>query len=123
MLGIEVSCETYIDDTHIVCFGCDWNDPFFKELDDFCIQSKVNNYRQLTEALTETGMPIAWDEVLNNNGNPIPEDQIQKKMIFELMARKGYELRPAAEFWYEMLHPGNSALLFYYQAEYVRIWG
>ncbi len=90
MLGIEVSCETYIDDTHIVCFGCDWNDPFFKELDDFCIQSKVNNYRQLTEALTETGMPIAWDEVLNNNGNPIPEDQIQKKMIFELMARKGY---------------------------------
>ena len=35
-------------------------------------------------------MPIAWDAVLANNSNPIPEDQIQKKMIFELMARKGY---------------------------------
>ncbi len=90
MLGIEVSCETYIDDTHIVCFGCDWDDPFFKELDDFTIRSKVNNYRQLTEALTEKGMPIDWSEVLENNGNPIPEDQVQKKMIFELMARKGY---------------------------------
>ena len=23
--GIEISCETYIDDVHLVCLGCDWN--------------------------------------------------------------------------------------------------
>ena len=32
--GIEISCETYIDDVHLVCLGCDWNAPYFKELDE-----------------------------------------------------------------------------------------
>ena len=90
LLGSEISCETYIDDTHLVLFGCDWDDPYFKELDQAVIQSKIGSYRKLTELLTEKGMPIDWKEVLDNNGNPVPEDQIQKKMIFELMARKGY---------------------------------
>ncbi|MFQ8897944.1 MAG: PHP domain-containing protein [[Clostridium] scindens] len=27
--GIEISCQTTVEDCHIVCFGCDWNDPFF----------------------------------------------------------------------------------------------
>ncbi len=90
MLGIEVSCETWIDDTHLVCFGCDWDDPFFKELDEFTINSKVNSYKKLAAALTERGMPIDWQEVLDNDGHPVPEEQVQKKMLFELMARKGY---------------------------------
>ncbi len=90
MLGIEVSCETWIDDTHLVCFGCDWDDPFFKELDEFTIKSKVNSYKKLADALTERGMPVAWEEVLDNDGHPVPEEQVQKKMLFELMARKGY---------------------------------
>ena len=90
MLGIEVSCETWIDDTHLVCFGCDWDDPFFQKLDEFTVNSKVGSYRKLTEALTAKGMPISWEEVLDNDGHPVPENQVQKKMIFELMARKGY---------------------------------
>lgn len=90
MLGIEVSCETWIDDTHLVCFGCDWEDPYWKELDAFTIRSKVGSYRKLAEALTEKGMPISWEEVLDNGGNPVPEAMVQKKMLFELMARKGY---------------------------------
>lgn len=90
MLGIEVSCETWIDDTHLVCFGCDWEDPFFKELDEFTIKSKVSSYKKLAEALTAKGMPIDWQEVLYNDGRPVAEDQVQKKMLFELMARKGY---------------------------------
>ena len=90
MLGIEVSCETYVDDTHLVCFGCDWDDPYFKELDEAVVKSKIDSYRKTAEALTEKGMPIEWEEVLENNGNPVPEDQVQKKMLFELMARKGY---------------------------------
>ncbi|MBQ9156507.1 MAG: PHP domain-containing protein [Eubacterium sp.] len=90
MLGIEVSCETWIDDTHLVCFGCDWDDPFFKELDDFTIKSKVGSYKKLAERLTEKGMPVDWQEVLDNDGHPVPESMVQKKMLFELMARKGY---------------------------------
>ena len=31
-----------------------------------------------------------WEEVLQNNGYPVQEQFVQKKMIFELMARKGY---------------------------------
>lgn len=90
LLGIEVSCETYIDDVHLVCFGCDWSDPWFKELDDFVVQSKIGGYRKLVEALDENGMPMKWQEVLDNNGNPVEEQNVQKKMVFELMARKGY---------------------------------
>ena len=90
LLGIEVSCETWIDDTHLVCFGCDWDDPFFKELDEFTIRSKVNSYKKLVKKLREKGMSITWKEVLNNNGHPVPEEQVQKKMLFELLARKGY---------------------------------
>ena len=88
--GIEISCETYIDDVHLVCFGCDWNAPYFKELDEFTINSKVNSYRKLIDLLNEQGMEMTWEEVLQNNGYPVQEQFVQKKMIFELMARKGY---------------------------------
>ena len=90
LLGIEVSCETYIDDVHLVCFGCDWKDPYFLELEKMVAESKVNGYRKLVEALAENGMPMTWQEVLDNQGHPIPETAVQKKMVFELMARKGY---------------------------------
>lgn len=90
LLGIEISCETWIDDTHLVCFGCDWNDKFFKELDAFTTQSKIGSYKKLAEELTKKGMEISWEEVLDNHGHPVSEEQVQKKMLFELMARKGY---------------------------------
>ena len=35
-------------------------------------------------------MEISWEEVLDNHGHPVSEEQVQKKMLFELMARKGY---------------------------------
>lgn len=88
--GIEISCETYIDDVHLVCFGCDWTDPFFSELEEFVEKSKVENYKKLTEELSQKNMPMTWEEVLYNNGNSVPEKEVQKKMIFELMARKGF---------------------------------
>lgn len=88
--GIEVSCDTNVQDCHLVCFGCDWTDPWFDKLERDVIDSKIGSYRLLTDRLTEAGMPVSWEEVLNNNGNPIKPDQVQKKMIFELMAQKGY---------------------------------
>lgn len=88
--GIEISCETTVEDCHLVCFGCNWDDPFFAKLEQDVVRSKVESYQRLTAALTNAGMPVSWQEVLDNNGRPIKEEQVQKKMIFELMARKGY---------------------------------
>lgn len=88
--GIEISCETLVEDVHIVCFGCNWDAPFFEELEKNVVLSKVESYRKLTEALVHYGIYMTWEEVLDNGGNPVPEEKVQKKMIFELMARKGY---------------------------------
>ena len=88
--GIEISCETEVEDVHIVCFGCDWDDGFFRELEESVVASKINGYKELVRRLTDNGMPVTWEEILENAGNPVKEEQIQKKMIFELMARKGY---------------------------------
>lgn len=88
--GIEVSTETYIDDVHLVCFGCDWSSEYFRDLDQFTIKSKTESYKKLAAALQKMGMEISWEEVLYNNGNPVPEKSVQKKMLFELMAIKGY---------------------------------
>ena len=89
--GIEISCETTVEDCHIVCFGCDWDDPFFDKLEREVVESKIRSYRELVRRLDADGMRMTWEEVLENGGNPIREDQVQKKMIFELMARKGYQ--------------------------------
>lgn len=88
--GIEISCQTNIDDVHLVCFGCNWNDPYFTELENFTITSKVESYKKLVDVLKKLGMPMSWEEVLDNDGNPVAEQFVQKKMIFELMARKGF---------------------------------
>ena len=88
--GTEISCETTVEDVHLVCFRCQWDTPFFKELDQFVVQSKIDSYRQLLERLKEKNMPLSWEEILENHGHPIEESKIQKKMIFNMMAEKGY---------------------------------
>ena len=88
--GIEISCETQIEDTHIVGFGCDWHAPYFDELEASVVASKVESYRKLVDELNRNGIAISWDEVLDNNGSPVPEHAVQKKMLFELIARKGF---------------------------------
>ncbi len=88
--GIEVSCETTAEDCHIVCLGCNWTDPFFDKLEADVIQSKIDGYRETVGRLHAAGYSITWDEVLENGGNPVTEDRVQKKMIFELLARRGF---------------------------------
>ncbi len=89
--GIEISCETTAEDCHIVCLGCDWTDPWFDTLEKSVVESKIGSYRELVRRLSADGMAMTWEEVLENGGNPVAEDQVQKKMIFELIARKGYQ--------------------------------
>lgn len=88
--GIEISCDTLVDDVHIVCLGCNWNHPYFDFLEKAIVESKLDGYQKLVRILNEAGYCISWDEVLDNNGSPIDEQQVQKKMIFELLANKGY---------------------------------
>lgn len=88
--GIEISCETDIEDVHLLCFGCDWQDPFFGILEQEVAKSRRESYKRLVELLNADGIWISWEEVLDNNHSPIREDRVQKKMIFELMARKGF---------------------------------
>lgn len=88
--GIEISCQTTVEDCHIVCFGCDWNAPFFSELEKRIVDSKVESYQELVRRLNRAGYEITWSEVLENGGSLVEEDQVQKKMIFELLSRKGY---------------------------------
>lgn len=91
--GIELSCETEIEDVHLVCFGCPWNAPFFSQLSSAVAKSKVDGYKKLLLALSQKGMPLDWEEILAENGR-IPQEAVQKKMIFEMLAKKGY-----AESW------------------------
>ena len=88
--GTEISCDTNIEDVHIVAFGCDWKDQRIIDLAQDVVKSKVEAYRELVDILNKSGMDLSWDEILYNKGNEIPEEEIQKKIIFQYIADKGY---------------------------------
>jgi predicted metal-dependent phosphoesterase TrpH len=90
LLGVEFSCDTDVDDVHIVALGCNWNDKEFTVEEENMKRSKINGYRKLTEILSRNGMKISWEELLDNNGNPRKPEEIQRKHIFEAVAAKGY---------------------------------
>lgn len=88
--GIEFSCNTQVEDVHVIGLGCDFSDPLFAEQARDTAESKVESYQELCRRLGDRSMPISWEEVLSFNGSPIDESTVQKKLIFELMAAKGY---------------------------------
>lgn len=89
--GIEYSCDTDVDDVHIVGLGCDFSMPAFLAAEQAMAKSKVDAYRALTEVLTRNGILVDWSHVLQNaDGSSRPEDAVQRKHIFETIARKGY---------------------------------
>jgi len=88
--GIEYSCDTDVDDVHIVGLGCNWNHKDIKIEEENMKKSKINGYRRLTEILTENGIHISWEEILENGGNPLKPEEVQRKHIFEMIAKKGY---------------------------------
>ena len=87
--SIEFSCDTIVEDVHIVALGCDLTHPFFEEEYQKSIRSKIDGYRALCELLTEDGYPIDWQSDILLDGART-EDSVQRKMIFEAMAGKGY---------------------------------
>ncbi len=90
VLGSEISCDTENEDVHLLLFGCDWHDPRFNRMAKDVVKSKIESYKELVKVLSSEGMKLDWDEIIDNYGNPIEEESIQKKMIFNMLADKGY---------------------------------
>lgn len=88
--GIEFSCNTEVEDVHIVGLDCDFSHPGFGEQEERTRQSKIEGYQELCMRLTNLGMPISLAEVAAAQPQGFTMDAIQKKHIFEMMARKGY---------------------------------
>ncbi|KNZ42856.1 PHP domain-containing protein [Acetobacterium bakii] len=88
--GIEFSCETQVEDVHIVVLGCDYTNPKILEMNEKIVKSKVFSYQKLLDVLAANGYPITWEEVLNYDGISRKPEDVQKKIIFNLMAEKGY---------------------------------
>ncbi|MDR2345070.1 MAG: PHP domain-containing protein [Planctomycetaceae bacterium] len=88
LLGIEVSCDTNVDDVHVVGFGCDWNSETIAWLPSDVEESKVISYRQVVERLRDNGFDVSWSELTEDAGRS--DSSVQKKHIFELIASKGY---------------------------------
>lgn len=88
--GIEISCDTNVEDVHILAFGCNWDDSFFKEMEASIVESKVNSYKELTDRLIRNNIDVSWSEILYNKGIPLKDSEVQKKHIFEMIAQKGY---------------------------------
>jgi len=96
ILGCEFSCDTYVDDVHIIGYELDWKNPIVQKEEVKAKLSKSEAYRDLCALLSKKGMPVDYENELlkyiDTNGNVQkrkPED-VQRKHIFELMAVKGY---------------------------------
>jgi len=86
--GMEVSCDTDVDDVHVVGFGCHWDSAEIAWLPEMARQSKINSYRLLVERLRDNSFDLFWEELTKNGLQP--DDAVQKKHVFELLAGKGY---------------------------------
>lgn len=88
--AIEISCDTDVDDVHIVGLGCDFSGSAFQEFAASMVNSKLISYRKLTEVLCANGIQVTWEMVKDNNGMKLEDNQVQRKHIFETIARAGY---------------------------------
>ena len=87
--GVEYSCETYIEDCHVVGFGCDFHSPALTQISEEIKCYKEESYIELLDKLEQYGMPIAQEELLASTPGLTLAD-LQKKRIFDLMAAKKY---------------------------------
>lgn len=96
VLGYEFSCDTYVDDVHILGYALDWTSPLIEEEVERAKRAKSDAYRELCEILTARGMPIDYEREILTYVTPAGEvkhrdpDEVQRKHIFEAMAAKGY---------------------------------
>jgi predicted metal-dependent phosphoesterase TrpH len=96
VLGSEFSCDTYVDDVHIIGYELDWKNPLVRKEEVKAKLSKSEAYRDLCRLLSKKGMPVDYEneilQYMDAEGNLQKRnpDDVQRKHIFELMASKGY---------------------------------
>jgi predicted metal-dependent phosphoesterase TrpH len=96
VLGNEFSCDTYVDDVHIIGYELDWKNPLVRKEEVKAKLSKSEAYRDLCCLLSKKGMPVDYEneilQYMDAEGNlqKRKPDDVQRKHIFELMASKGY---------------------------------
>jgi 3',5'-nucleoside bisphosphate phosphatase len=96
VLGCEFSCDSYVDDVHIIGYELDWKNPLVLEEEAKAKHSKSEAYRELCGLLSKNGMSIDYEnEILKyidtaGNLQKRQPEEVQRKHIFELMAAKGY---------------------------------
>jgi len=96
ILGYEFSCDTFVDDVHIIGYELDWkNEALLNEIKR-AKASKAEAYKKLCEVLSSHNMLIDFNlEVLHymdENGNFFERkpEEVERKHIFEVMAHKKY---------------------------------
>ena len=85
--GVEFSCETNIEDVHIIGFGCDWESEEVGKIIDLIELNKGEAYLETIKRLGERGIDLSIDELVGS-GDLLRV--LPKKRIFDLMAKKGY---------------------------------
>jgi 3',5'-nucleoside bisphosphate phosphatase len=96
VLGCEFSCDTNVDDVHIIGYELDWKNPAILQEEAIAKLSKSEAYRDLCLLLSKKGMLIDYENELlqytdaGGNIQTRNPDEVQRKHIFELMASKGY---------------------------------
>ena len=96
ILGYEFSCDTDVDDVHILGYRCDWTNKNIVDELKKAKKSKSDAYRQLCKILSSSGFELDYDsEILHYKGadNNIctrEPEEVEKKLIFEEMAKKGF---------------------------------
>ena len=96
VLGCEFSCDTFVDDVHIIGYELDWKNPRVRKEEAKAKLSKSEAYRDLCLLLSKKGMPIDYEKELlqytdaGGNLQKRNPDEVQRKHVFELMAPKGY---------------------------------
>ncbi len=88
--GIEFSCETTVQDVHIVGLDCDWDGDIMAEEAREIAHSKARAYIETVRRLNERGYAMDMEEILGLGGKRIDILELQKKRIFDMMALKGY---------------------------------
>lgn len=96
LLGDEFSTNTWVDDVHICGYELDWSHPAFLAEVEAARRSKTEAYQALCERLSARGMPVDWqaDVLLYHDAqgqeHQRAPDEVERKHIFEAIARKGY---------------------------------
>lgn len=88
--GIEFSCNTETEDVHVIGLCCDFSSKKFIEQEEKIEQSKIKGYNELCKRLSQDGMLISVEEIIEEDLNGKAIGELQKKHIFEAMAQKGY---------------------------------